>query len=127
MSTIFKLNDVDYSANVVAENYNINYEDLYREWTDGGQVKHRDVIGRKLKGTFEMYFHSETALQTFLTALAGCKTNQSTYPVKLKANNDTIATLSASKNVFFDFKPVRKRNPAWDDVYEIFEVTIEEP
>lgn len=127
MSTIFKLNDVDYSANVVAENYCINYEDIYQEWTDGGQVKHRDVIGRKLKGRFQMYFHSETDLQAFLTELAGCKTDQSTYPVKLKANNDSISGLSASKNVFIDFLPVRKRNPSWDDVYEIFEVTIEEP
>lgn len=127
MSTIFKLNDVDYSANVVAENYSVNYEKIFQEWTDGGQVKHKDVIGRKLKGKFQMYFHTEEDLQTFLTDLAGCETDQNTYPVKLKANNDSINSLSASKNVFIDFLPVRKRNPSWDDVYEIFEVTIEEP
>lgn len=127
MSTIFKLNDVDYSANVVAENYSVNYEKIFQEWTDGGQVKHKDVIGRKLKGKFRMYFHTEEDLQTFLTDLAGCETDQNTYPVKLKANNDSINSLSASKNVFIDFLPVRKRNSSWDDVYEIFEVTIEEP
>lgn len=126
-TAIFKLNTTDYSAHVVAESYAINYEDVYQEWTDGGQVKHRDVIGRKLRGTMQMYFKSQSDLQTFLTALANCKTTASTYPVQLKANNDTVDSLVASKNVFLDFKPVRKRDATWADVFEIFEVTVEEP
>lgn len=126
-TAIFKLNTTDYSAHVVAESYAINYEDVYQEWTDGGQVKHRDVIGRKLRGTMQMYFKSQSDLQTFLTALANCKTTASTYPVQLKANNDTVDSLVASKNVFLDFKPVRKKDATWADVFEVFEVTIEEP
>ena len=126
-TAIFKLNTTDYSAHVVAESYAINYEDVYQEWTDGGQVKHRDVIGRKLRGTMQMYFKSQSDIQTFLTALANCKTTASTYPVQLKANNDTVDSLVASKNVFLDFKPVRKRDATWADVFEVFEVTIEEP
>lgn len=126
-TAIFKLNTTDYSAHVVAESYAINYEDVYQEWTDGGQVKHRDVIGRKLRGTMQMYFKSQSDLQTFLTALVNCKTTASTYPVQLKANNDTVDSLVASKNVFLDFKPVRKRDATWADVFEVFEVTIEEP
>lgn len=126
-SAIFKLNTTDYSAHVVAESYAINYEDVYQEWTDGGQVKHRDVIGRKLRGTMQLYFKSQSDLQTFLTALANCKTTASTYPVQLKANNDTVDSLVASKNVFLDFKPVRKRDATWADVFEVFEVTVEEP
>lgn len=125
-TAIFKLNTTDYSAHVVAESYAINYEDVYQEWTDGGQVKHRDVIGRKLRGTMQMYFKSQSDLQTFLTALANCKTMASTYPVQLKANNDTVDSLQASKNVFLDYKPVRKRDATWADVFEVFEVTVEE-
>lgn len=126
-TAIFKLNTTDYSAHVVAESYAINYEDVYQEWTDGGQIKHRDVIGRKLRGTMQMYFKSQSDLQTFLTALVNCKTTASTYPVQLKANNDTVDSLVASKNVFLDFKPVRKRDATWADVFEVFEVTVEEP
>lgn len=126
-TAIFKLNTTDYSAHVVAESYAINYEDVYQEWTDGGQVKHRDVIGRKLRGTMQLYFKSQSDIQTFLTALANCKTTASTYPVQLKANNDTVDSLVASKNVFLDFKPVRKRDATWADVFEVFEVTVEEP
>ena len=126
-TAIFKINTVDFSAHVVADKYKINYENIYQEWTDGGQVKHRDVIGRKLRGTMQLYFKSESDLQTFLTALANCKTMASTYPVQLKANNDTVDSLVASKNVFLDFKPVRKRDATWADVFEVFEVTIEEP
>ena len=126
-TAIFKLNTTDYSAHVVAESYAINYEDVFQEWIDGGQVKHRDVIGRKLRGTMQMYFKSQSDLQTFLTALANCKTTASTYPVQLKANNDTVDSLVASKNVFLDFKPVRKRDATWADVFEVFEVTVEEP
>ena len=124
--TIFKLNNVDYSSHVVSENYNVNYDDIYQEWTDGAQVKHRDIVGQKLRGTFEMYFESATTLQLFLTALSSAKTNMNTYPVHLKANNNAVDTL-VSKNVFFDFKPVRKRDVKLADVFEIFEVTIEEP
>ena len=126
-NTIFKLNTTDYSAYVVAENYNVNLKPVYQEWKDGGQVKHRDIVAKKLQGTFQMYFDTATNLQTFLTALANCKTTANTYPVQLKANNDTIASLQTSKNVFLDFEPVRKRNAKWDDVFEVFEVTVEEP
>ena len=125
--TIFKLNTTDYSAYVVAEEYNVNLKPVYQEWTDGGQVKHRDIVAQKLQGTFKMYFATATALQTFLTALANCKTTANTYPVQLKANNDTVASLTASKNVFLDFEPVRKRNAKWDDVFDVIEVTVEEP
>ncbi len=126
-TAIFKLNAVDYSDHVVAESYAINYENVYQEWVDGGQTKHRDVIGRKLKGTMQLYFKTESDLQTFLTALNNCRTSASTYPVRLKANNDTVNSLQASKNMFMDFQPVRKRDATWADVFEVFEVTVEEP
>lgn len=125
--TIFKLNDVDRSEHVVADKYNVNLKDIYQEWTDGGQVKHRDVVAQKLQGTFQMYFKTESDLQTFLTALANCKTSDNTYPVKMKANNKTVASLQASRNVFLDFEPVRKRDVQWVDVFEVFEVKVEEP
>lgn len=125
--TIFKLNTVDYSSHVVAESYAVNYIDIYDEWTDGGQIKHKDVIRRKLSGTFQMYFKSDTDLQTFLTALTNCKTTSNTYPVTMKANNDTVASLQSSKNVFLDFAPVRKRDATWADTFEVFDVTVEEP
>lgn len=124
---IFKLNTTDYSNNVIAEGYQVNLKDIYQEWTDGGQVKHRDVIARKLQGKFQMFFKTETNLQTFLTALAAVKTSSNTYPVQLKANNDTVASLQTSRNVFLDFEPVRKRDAGWDDIFEVFEVTVEEP
>lgn len=126
MSTIFKLNNVDYSDHVVAESYQVNLKDIYREWTDGGQVRHKDVIGQKLGGKFQVYFEGTTDLQAFVTALANCKTIDNTYPVHLKANNYTVASL-LSRSVFIDYEPVRRRSPAMEDVFEVFEVTIEEP
>ncbi len=126
VDTIFKLNDVDFSDHVVAEGYQVNFKEVYQEWTDGGQVKHKDVIGRKLSGKFQMYFEGTAGLQAFVTALANCKTIDNTYPVHLKANNYNVATL-LSRNVFIDYEPVRKRLPAMQDAFEVFEVTIEEP
>lgn len=123
---IFKLNNVDYSSHVVAEAYQVNLKDVYQEWVDGGQVKHKDVIGRKLAGKFNMYFNGTSELQTFITALSNCKTIDNTYPVQLKANNSSVTAL-LSRNVFIDYEPVRKRDPAKNDAFEIFEVTVEEP
>ena len=126
-TAIFKLNTVDYSSHVVAEGYQVNLKDIYQEWTDGGQVKHRDVVAQKLQGKFQLFFKTETDLQGFVTALANCKTTANTYPVQAKANNSTVANLQSSRNVFLDYEPVRKRDAAWKDVFEMFEVTIEEP
>lgn len=125
--TIFKLNSTDYSSHIVAEGYQVNLLPVYQEWTDGGQVKHRDIVAQKIKGTFQMFFKTATDLQTFLTALASAKTTANTYPVYLKANNDSVASLTTKKYVFLDFEPVRKRNAKWDDVFDVFEVTVEEP
>lgn len=124
--TIFKLDNIDYSAHVVAENYDINYEPVYQEWVDGGQTKHRDVVGRKIRGTFQMYFKAESSLQTFLSRLMLSQTVNHTYPVHLRVNNDYSGEL-ISTNVFIDFRLVRKRDVAWNDAYDVFEVTIEEP
>lgn len=124
--TIFTLNAVDYSAYVVASEYKVNLQDVFQEWTDGGQTKHKDIIGQRLSGTMKMYFDTATHYQAFLTALSACKRSDNTYPVQLKANNDTVESL-VSKNVWLTFEPVRKRNAVWDDVFEIIEVTIEEP
>ena len=122
---IFKLNNVDYSAHVVADGYNVNYERIYQEWVDGSQTKHRDVIAEKIKGTFQMYFESETSLQNFISALGACMTVNHTYPVSLKVNNG-VGTSLQSRNVFLDYKPVRK-NLTGTDKFDVFEVTIEEP
>lgn len=124
---VFKLNNVDYSDCVVAEAYKVNIKDIYQEWTDGSQTKHRDVVAQKLQGTFQMFFKTESDLQIFLTALANCRTSDNTYPVKMKANNITVASLQTSRNVFLDFEPVRKCDDAWNNVFEVFEVTVEEP
>ena len=122
---IFKLNNKDYSDHVVAEGYNVNNERIYQEWVDGGQTKHRDVVAIKIKGTFQMYFESETSLQTFISDLGACMTVNYTYPVHLKVNNGVGTTLQ-SINVFLDYKPVRN-NSMGDDKFDVFEVTIEEP
>lgn len=124
--TIFTMADVDWSAHVVAESYAVNYVSIFDEWVDAGQKKHKDVIRRKLQGTFQMYFADGDELQAFLTAWKNCRTADSTYPVSLKANNDDVA-VRTGHHVYMDFAPVRKRNAAFDDTFEIFEVTIEEP
>lgn len=122
---IFKVNNIDYSSNVVAKDYKVNYEDVFQEWIDGGQVKHKDIIRRRLVGTFNMYFEDATSLEVFLTALSTSKTTASTYPVMLKANNDSVGILK-STYVFLSLKPVRK-HIGGDDAFDVFEVTIEEP
>ena len=122
---IFKVNNIDFSGNVVAENYNVNFEDIFQEWTDGGYVKHKDIIRRRLVGSFEMFFPDATSLEVFYLALSTSKTTASTYPVNLKANNEGVGVLR-SAYVFIDMKPVRRRRNN-DDAFDIFEVTIEEP
>ena len=126
MSVIFKLDTTDWSWCVVADSYNVNYENVYNEWIDGGQVKHRDVIRRRLVGTFQMHFPTESDLQDFIFNLNMIEEENHTYLVYLKNNNNDIEYLT-STYVFLDFKPVRRRSPSGEDAFDTFEVSIEEP
>lgn len=127
VDTIFKLNDVDFSDHVVSEGYQVNLKEVYQEWKDGGQKKHKDVVAKKILGKFQMFFETDNELQAFVTALSSCKQFDNTYPVKLKINNNMVASLSDTKYVFIDYEPVRKKYTASSDFYEVFEVMIEEP
>lgn len=127
VDTIFKLNDVDFSDHVVAEGYQVNLKEVYQEWKDGSQKKHKDVVAKKILGKFQMFFETDNELQAFVTALSSCKQLDNTYPVKLKINNNMVASLSDTKYVFIDYEPVRKKYTALSDFYEVFEVMIEEP
>ena len=126
MAEIFFLDNNDYSANVVANNYNINLEDVVQEWTDGGQVLHRDVVRQRIQGTFTMFFKEAEDLAEFLDRLKAVKTLRGTYPIKIKVNNDSITEMQ-SINAFVDLKPTRHRDLKWRDAYDPFEVTIQEP
>lgn len=125
MAEIFKIDFKDYSQHVVAENYKINLEDVVQEWTDGGQVLHKDVVRQRVSGSFKMYFPTEASLQEFLSYLASKKTIRNTYPVSLKVNNSDISNM-VNKEVFIDFKPTRKRDARWQDAFEVFDVNIQE-
>ena len=127
VDTIFKLNDVDFSDHVVAEGYQVNLKEVYQEWKDGSQKKHKDVVAKKILGKFQMFFETDNELQAFVTALSSCKQFDNTYPVKLKINNNMVASLSDTKYVFIDYEPVRKKYTASSDFYKVFEVMIEEP
>lgn len=126
MAVIFKIGTIDYSEHVVAEGYNVNYEPLLKEWTDGAQVKHRDVIGRKIRGKFTMYFEDATAMQTFLDDVESRTASTNACRVNLKVNNADDIDALVDTYVFIDFKPVRK-NTTGSDRFDTFEVTVEEP
>lgn len=78
---------VDMTGAADVQNFNLNQEELYQEWTDGNWVDHRAVVRTRISGSVALGFRSEAALQAFLTAFAAARKEDGTVHLKSYVNN----------------------------------------
>jgi hypothetical protein len=60
MINLLEIDNINFSNAVNRRNYAVNHSDIYREWTDINQRKHREVIRRQIQGTMQLIFHVDT-------------------------------------------------------------------
>lgn len=122
---ILKINNIDFSGNVVADEYDVSSKDIYIEWEDGFFVTHRHIVRTQVTGTFQMYFNTMTDYDNFLSALQTVRT-QGYYPIVIKDNALPSASNEVSINAFIELNPIRYRKLDGSDALKAFAVEIKE-
>lgn len=109
----FQIGSTDLTDYADIQNYNVNQEDVFEEWTDGNYVTHRVVTRTRISGTVKLGFKDAVAWAAFQTLLTSQRNINGYYPVTLYVNNtgDTVTT-----NVFLDTTNATK----WDMVNSKF-------
>ena len=61
------------------QDFSINQEEVYAEWTDGNYNIHRNIMRTQMKGTVTVGFSSSTDYETFLANMETLKTSQGNF------------------------------------------------
>ena len=109
-SYFFKIGTTDISAWVDIQNYAMNRFDVYRDWTDGNGVEHREVYRTRYEGSFQAGFRKSTDFSSFMTLLANQKSADGYYPVSAYISN------TGTTETFNAFLDVENPEDKWDTV-----------
>lgn len=121
--TVFMVNDIDFSANVLAGSYNIGDVPMYTSWNDANGREHREVYRKRLQGSFDMIFKTVDDFEVFNQAYKSIRADSGLVRVTIMNNsNNTLE----QKDVYLEFSPIRNRHDNWTDYYERFTVSVKE-
>lgn len=85
---LFTLNNIDYTANIIADSYKINSQPVYESYEDAKGRTHNVLIRNKVSGSFDMFFRTMTEYNEFLSDWnAGKSQLLNTHTVYLNPNN----------------------------------------
>lgn len=112
------------TKHIVVGTYEVNEEDVYKDWTDGNLCKRREVVRTRVKGSFEVYFRSMDEYQQFVDAIESNRSEEGCVDCNIMANNtDRYLT---NRSLYFTLKPKRSRAITGKDYFPQFEVEVEE-
>ena len=115
------VNSFDLSPYIIAPSYEMNREDVFREWVDGNGITHRSVYRTRVRGQFEVKFWDRSKYATFLTNIGAVKTG-GYYPMTVYVNNTET---TENVNLFMEFSPTLTAKYSTPE-YETFRITVEE-
>ena len=120
---MFKVNNTDMSANVIAKDYAVRNVPQYTAWTDANGREHRSVFRDQVSGTFSMYFPDISDFDDFCALLDANIANDTSYPCTVWVNNlnDNITS-----DFFIDFDASRYRDAKWVDMVGEIKISIKE-
>lgn len=120
---VFKIENIDLSAYVLAENYKVNSKDVTDTYEDARGRLHKQKIRSKIAGNFEMLFLKKSDYDDFITILNTKKNVNGYYTCTVAVNNtNEIVT----DGFFIDVEPSRTRASNGIHQFEKFKVQIEE-
>ena len=123
-TTLFKVNTTDYSANIIADSYQVKQGDVYKTYEDANGNTHRRFIRKKVTGKFKMFFRTLTDFNSFISTIA---TYQSTTNFSVPVTvYDNYGGTALTINAFVDLNPTITLDGTMSEYMETFEVTIEE-
>ena len=120
---MFKVASTDYSANVVAEQYQVRSVPQYTAWTDANGKEHRSVFREQISGSFSLYFPSIADFDAFCAYLDAHVQNDTSYPCQVWVNNKNASVMG---DYFLDFDASRFVDGKWADQVSKIKITIKE-
>lgn len=121
---MFKIGSKNYSGNVVANNYNVSQNSVYKSWSDAFGVEHRSETRKRITGTFTMMFKTIEEYETFLLDLENNRDDDGTNEILIAINKPVNITKHI--NAFIEFETTRKLDGQWNDAIDSFKVTVKE-
>ena len=80
------------------QNYNVNADPVFQEWTDANYTYHREYFRTRVNGDFSVGFETETERDAFISAVGQYRT-AGAYTVQALVHNegsaDTVETFPA--------------------------------
>lgn len=122
--TLFEINGNDLTDFMDIQNYDVQKEPIYEEWTDGNYVKHRNVVRTRIKGKFKLGFRDSTDVSAFLTVLANNVQPGNYYVADVFTNDDN--TLNSNVSVFLSDVAMIKRDLVNARVWHEYTLEVEE-
>lgn len=116
------INNVDYTNRILNPSYSVNSFPVYEEWTDGWNIRHRDVSRRRASGSFQMRFFNNEDFTAFLNNLNAVKV-ANCFTITAYVANEGAAR---SMNVFVNPAPSLIRYAHGGINHAAFDVSIEE-
>lgn len=120
---MFMVGSVDYTDNVIAQDYSIGTYPEYQMWTDANGKEHRSSYRNRVTGTLDLYFFNITEYNNFLSTLGLNRASDLTYPVTVFDNNTNA---EVTIRAFIDYTPVRYRGADRSDQIAQLRLTIRE-
>lgn len=82
-----KIGDINLSAFVNKQKYEINSADVYDVWTDGNGIDHRVITRQRISGTVKIGYRNHEDYQAFVDLLASERDSEGYYTVMAYVNN----------------------------------------
>lgn len=105
------------------QNYDVNLEDVFQEWTDGNWIQHRDIVRTRIQGTVTLGFKTPTDWNAFLALLNNNRTEAGYFPVSLWVNN---LGANATIDAFLDLAGSGKWDLVNDRFWRVITVSVTE-
>ena len=83
----FQIDGNDLTGFADIQNYSVNQNDVYQNWTDGNWIEHRDVVRRRVEGEVKLGFAKAADFAAFTALLISARQTGGWYPVTVYVNN----------------------------------------
>lgn len=115
--------DLDVTSNITVPNYKVSNVRQYESWEDNNSTIHKQLLCRKVKGTFTLKFFTIEDYEYFNNFIEANTKEDGSIPATIYCN-DTLTTKEVDLFVEYDQNNVMPFIGFKD--YDGFEVTVEE-
>lgn len=119
-----QIGTTDITKYILSGTYEVNEENILKEWTDANQVVHRNIIRQKIKGSFQLKFHTEEEYSAFCELVRENRTSEYLLPMTLYIVN---ADEEKEVNVFYQYDAKLMKNRPKGKTYEKIKFEVEQP